>query len=120
MRLLLVIVAAGLAGCAAVQKNEAAQQGRWLTESGFRVLVADNPERRAALEKIPPFRMERHVSENTVVYRFADPAAGKLYVGGPDEYAAYRDLAVTTRARRASTLSRINPSTSRVIGPLSW
>jgi len=107
-------------GCALVQENEVRQQEIWLRQAGFRVLKADTPEKAASLSKMTPGRIESAVDGNTVIYRYADPAGGRLFLGGPREFAAYQRIAAATKARRSANLTQITPGGGRVTGPLVW
>jgi len=107
-------------GCALVQENETRQQEIWLRQAGFRVLKADTPEKAASLLKMTPGRIESTVQGNSVIYRYADPAGGRLFLGGSREFAAYQRIAAATKARRSANLTQITPGGGRVTGPLVW
>jgi len=107
-------------GCSLVRENETRQQEIWLRQAGFRVLKADTPEKAASLLKMTPGRIESTAQGNSVIYRYADPAGGLLFLGGPREFAAYQRIAEATKARRSANLAQITPGGGRVTGPLVW
>lgn len=120
MKVFLPLIVIFLGGCAAVQQNEARQKERWLQQAGFQTLKADTPQKQAALSKMTPYKIESKFVGNTVAYRYANPRAGLLFVGGAAEYAAYKDIQFSTKARRVSNLAQMTSSNARVIGPLMW
>lgn len=119
MRLLLVGLAVALAGCAAIERNEVAQHERWLQKAGFRVVAADTPAREAALARIIPYKLEV-VEGRAPYYRYADPVKKQVYIGTPDQYAAYKRIAISTKSRRAANLASMTASSVRVMGPMVW
>lgn len=114
------MVAVLCSGCALIEENETVQKEKWLAKAGFQAVRADTPSKRASLNEIPPYTIQSRVEGKTVLYRYANPAAGVLYIGGPGEYAAYKRIAVATRSRRASSLAQITPNRLRTTGPLVW
>ncbi len=107
-------------GCAVFQQNEARQQEIWLREAGFRVIKADTPAKQVLLAKMTPHKIETNAQGDAVLFRYANPEQGRVYVGGPHEFAAYQQIAVSTKARRSANLTQIRPGASRVTGPLVW
>jgi len=77
-------------GCAD-KPQQTANKGEALTGSGFKVVLANTPERQAALRQLPPQKFVRQMRGDKVVYVYADPTnCGCLYVGGQTAYSAYR------------------------------
>ena len=99
----LLILAAALGGCAAIERQEAAigQQeaadtGKLLAAAGFRLIPADSAERQHDLATLPPRRIVTHRRGARTVYVYADPQRCRcLYVGAPREYAKYLQLQVS-------------------------
>ena len=55
-RWLIAALAMALAGCAAIQKQQAAQAQQMLAAAGFEMQMADTPERLATLQNVVPQR----------------------------------------------------------------
>jgi len=82
-----------LAGCATIRGSEARSTEELLAAAGFVMRPADTAERQQRLAARPPFRLESHTKDGTVVYTYADPdGCNCLYVGGPKEYSEYQRL----------------------------
>ena len=87
------VIAAGLclaAGCTGnTQPN--ANKGDALIASGFKVVLANTPERQAALRQLPPQKFVRKLRGDKVVFVYADPAiCNCLYAGSLSAYSAYQ------------------------------
>jgi len=82
-----------LTGCATLRRSEARSTEELLGAAGFTMRPADTAERQQRLAARPPYRLESHVKDGTVVYTYADPDGCKcLYVGGSKEYSEYQHL----------------------------
>jgi len=82
-----------LAGCATIRGSEARSTEELLAAAGFVMRPADTAERQQRLAARPPYKLESHTKDGTVVYTYADPDGCKcLYVGGPKEYSEYQRL----------------------------
>jgi len=95
-RVVVVIALAGVAaGCAAIRRDEAQRTENLLVAAGFKAKPADTPAKLAQLKALPPLQMEMRRQDGQVGYSYADPDNCKcLYVGGQQQYAEYRKLAV--------------------------
>ncbi|MEW6270721.1 MAG: hypothetical protein AB1689_15670 [Thermodesulfobacteriota bacterium] len=92
---LTVLGAMLLASCAAIRRDEAQSTENLLTAAGFKARPADTPAKVAQLKSLPPLKMEMRQKDGKVVYTYADPDnCSCLYVGGPQQYAEYRRLAL--------------------------
>jgi len=121
MRIFLILMAAVLvSGCAALQQGNAERDEVRLTKAGFRVLVADTAERRTALAGLPSYSLQQTEKNGVVYYRYADPARGRIYVGGAAEYDAYQKLTVRQRSHRASNLASQTATNWGTLGPMVW
>jgi len=92
---ILLIAAAILTatGCASLRQKDAASTEELLAAAGFQMRPADTPERLANLKSMPSRKVVARSKDGTVVYTYADPDWCQcLYVGGPEEYAAYGRL----------------------------
>lgn len=109
-----------LTGCAAVEQSNIRREESRLAEAGFRVMPADTAHKKAILASLTPYKIETASKNGLEIYRYADPGKQILYVGGPREYAAYRDILVSDRARAATNLSQTTSSNWSVMGPMVW
>lgn len=87
-----------LAGCQAIEEEEAQTTEQLLAAAGFQMKVADTPERLAHLKTLTQLQLVPHDRDGQVNYVFADAEGCKcLYVGNESEYDAYQKLAVQQR-----------------------
>ena len=97
MRTRVVVFAAAMlamSGCASIRGHEASSTEQLLTAAGFQIQRADTPARMHDLETLSPLTVTAQSVHDTVTYTYADPDRCRcLYIGGPNEYAAYRRLA---------------------------
>ena len=108
---LALAVALPLTGCAAIQRGEERGEEHWLALAGFQAEPADTPEQLANLRAMPPHELVSQVKDGNVVYSYADPDNCQcMYVGGPEEYSAYRLLFAGKKSDRqrleATTMPR--------------
>ncbi len=100
---LIVIVLAliALAGCAAVQaiqKSEATDKEQMLTAAGFKVRLADTPEKLAHLQTLIQRKLIAHSRDGNVYYVYADALACKcLYIGNEEAYQRYQEMVIQQR-----------------------
>lgn len=84
-----------LAGCAAIEREEAEQTEQMLAAAGFQMRPADTPERLADLERLQQHKLVRHDRDGVVTYIYADAADCKcLYSGDEQDYDAFQKLQV--------------------------
>ena len=85
------VAATLLTGCAAIQASQARDTERLLGAAGFKthlVSAGDDP-----LNTAPPHRLVKRTRDGVVEYVYADPDHCRcVYVGGQNEYLAYRHL----------------------------
>lgn len=106
-----------MAGCAVIEENEARQQQIWLKEAGFQV-AAQAP---GDVKDSPASGFWETVRPNgTAAFYYGDPVSGTVYAGGERQMAAYREIVVRDRARRAANLARMTPGSTRYRGPTVW
>ena len=84
-----------LAGCATMQREEAASAEQLLTAAGFQMRPAETPQQLADLNSMPARKLAVRSSDGNVVYTYADPDTCRcVYVGGAKEYSALQRLRV--------------------------
>jgi hypothetical protein len=78
-----------------VQREEAQSTEKLLAAAGFKMKLADTLEKRDHLKMMPPLELATRSQDGRVIYSYADPANCQcVYVGGPDEYVQYQQLAL--------------------------
>jgi hypothetical protein len=94
---MVVIAVAGgvLSGCTYFRKEDADKTESTLAAAGFRMKPADTAKRQANLAQFPVRKVVSRMHDGHVVYFYADPDFCKcLYVGTPEQYSHYRQLAI--------------------------
>ncbi|MFZ5450557.1 MAG: hypothetical protein ACOZF2_01600 [Thermodesulfobacteriota bacterium] len=90
------ILVLALAGCAVVktvQKNEAADKEQLLAAAGFKVKLADTPQKMTHLQALPQRKMFTKERQGKVYYLYADPLNCKcLYVGDQAAYQRFQQM----------------------------
>ena len=90
-----MILGAALAGCAALQKNNATDVEGLLTQAGFKKMEADTPEKLAHLQTLPQRKFSRHTQNGKIYYVYADDTYCKcLFYGDETAMQHYRDLEI--------------------------
>lgn len=90
----LTLVAALLAGCAAIQRAENNSTEQLLTAAGFKVLPANTPDRQAKLAELKPYTIARQIKGNNVYYLYPDDQNQFALVGDQTAYSKYQSLVV--------------------------
>jgi hypothetical protein len=114
MPLCAILVVCSLTSCAVFRQSEDRGIEYRLKQAGFRVATASPTE----LSHLAPYKLEGRMREGKVIYRYANPARGRVYEGGRKEYERYRQIARATQERRVTNLNQIGPR--RPTGPLLW
>lgn len=84
-----------LAACASIQKHEAIDRERLLAAAGFRMRLADTPEKLEHLQKIKQRSLVQYEHNGTVYYIYADAKDCKcMYAGNEKAYQRYQKLAI--------------------------
>ena len=87
-------IALSLAGCAALQAEDARATERMLAAAGFQMKAADTPEKVAHLQALTPGKIVRRERNGEPSYVYADRNVCKcLYAGTGQQYQEYRKLA---------------------------
>jgi hypothetical protein len=63
-----------------------------LLSSGFKVLVAKTSAQGEWVKRLPPGEIRPMQRNGKKLFIYPDAAANQIYVGGPQEYEAYRQL----------------------------
>jgi hypothetical protein len=117
----LLILAGALAGCAAMERQEAADTGKLLAAAGFQVLPADSAARRQDLATMRAREIVAHRQGASTVYTYADPQNCRcLYVGGSEAYAKYRAFAISEAIARDMSLAAPNAASTNFPVWASW
>ena len=76
-----------------------------LSAAGFQIRTGPDAERQMLYFRATPNTLERHIDNGEVVYTYADPRAGFVYVGGQPEYQQFKRLLreVSIAARQVQT-----------------
>ena len=88
-------LAVALAGCAAIERDEAKQTEQTLAAAGFQMRPADTPAKLADLERLQQHKLVRHDRDGETTYVYADAADCKcLYTGNQENYDQFQKLRV--------------------------
>jgi hypothetical protein len=82
------------AGCAATER---ANQESLLIAAGFHERTPQTPKQQELYAAAPSYKMLRATVKRKIFYAYKDEAKGVAYVGGPDEYQRYTELAIRQR-----------------------
>ena len=94
-RTLAAVAVLATAGCA---QEIISQRESMLVAAGFRVQPANTPERVQSLQTLPPNRFVVQEKDGKQVWLYADPVVCRcLYVGAPENYQAFHQLAFQQR-----------------------
>lgn len=88
------LVAALLAGCAAIERADHNATEQMLTAGGFKVLPANTPDRQAKMAELKPYTIARQIRGNNVYYIYPDDQNNFVLVGDQAAYAKYQALVV--------------------------
>ena len=84
-----------LTACAALQNQEAMDTERLLSAAGFRIRLADTPEKLDHLKSLTQRKLVQHERNGRVYYIYADAQHCKcLYAGNEEAYQRYQKLAL--------------------------
>jgi hypothetical protein len=85
-----------LAGCAAIEKQDAESTEQLLSAGGFTIRPADTPDKLASLQAMKQRKVvRRETKDGQLQFLYADAAVCRcLYVGDEQAYQQYQKLAV--------------------------
>lgn len=93
--------AALVGGCAAMQESEAMSVERTLAAAGFRMKLADTPDRLDHLKTLTQRTLVPHENDGKLYYVYADATYCKcLYTGTEEAYQRYQKLALKQKIAR--------------------
>jgi len=70
-----------IVGCANTQHTE-----NLLSAAGFRIVIANTPQRQEQLKALPPDKVTLVQRNGKNYYVYADPANNQVFVGTPSQY----------------------------------
>ena len=75
-----------------------------LLASGFKVLIATTPVQKEWVQRLPPGQIRPMQRTGKTFFIYPDASRNQIYIGGPKEYEAYRQLHPETQlaAREAA------------------
>jgi hypothetical protein len=123
MRLMatLLILAGALGGCAAIERQQAADTQKLLAAAGFRRLSPNSAARRQDLANMPSGEIAARRQGAKTLYVYADRQNCQcLYVGGPEAYAKYREFALTEAIARDMSEGAMNSAATDFPVWASW
>jgi hypothetical protein len=92
---IVAVLAVILAGCAAIQNQQAIETERLLAAAGFQMRFADTPEKLRHLKTLTQRKLTPHQRDDKVYYVYADATSCEcLYVGTEKAYQRYQNLAL--------------------------
>lgn len=95
-------------GCETGNDRRSAATEVLLAGAGFKIRVADTPERQNQLEAMTQRQIVRHDHDGEAVYVFANARlCDCLYAGTEADYQRYRDLARSSRATSVQRLEAV-------------
>jgi hypothetical protein len=91
--MLAVILTVSIFACASTPDGKKADMEKLLTAAGFKMGVADTPEKLAEMKKLPQREIVPHKDGDKVIYIYADAKECKCAFAGDEEaYQKYRKL----------------------------
>ena len=88
---LTLLLLAGLAGCASY---DAQNKESLLIAAGFRSRTPATANQQAMFNRMTPYKLERRIRHDKVLYAYADKEKNTVYIGGENEYQHYKQLAL--------------------------
>jgi replication-associated recombination protein RarA len=95
------------------------QKEDMLAAAGFKIKLADTPQKIASLKAFPPHKFFAQNQNNQVVYFYADPTVCRcLYYGNQAAYQTYRQMAFQQNlVNQQQMTAEINQQTAFDFGP---
>jgi hypothetical protein len=89
----LLILTSALAGCDALERQQAAATEKVLAKAGFQRLPTDSAGSRQDLASVPSQRIVVQRKDAETIYLYADAQnCHCVYAGGPEAYAKFSEL----------------------------
>ena len=97
-----------LSACQAPENERSATTEVLLAGGGFKIRMADTPERQDNLEALTQRQIVRHNRDGEAIYVYADATScGCLYAGTAADYERYRALAESSRTKGVQRLDAV-------------
>ncbi len=94
---LALLAVAALAGCAAIQGDEAKSTEQLLAASGFQMVPAETAQQVEMLNSLTPYKVQFSVRDNKPLYWYADPKKCKcVWTGNQAAYQRYEQMVYET------------------------
>lgn len=98
-----------LTGCAALEKSDAMDTERLLSAAGFKMKLANTPEKLANITAMTQRAVVPHDKNGTVYYAYADAEFCKcIYVGTEQNYQQYEKIAVERNIAQMNENAAVN------------
>jgi hypothetical protein len=109
-----------VAGCAS-QQQLVGQKEDLLAAAGFQIRVADNPQRLAAMRRLPPNKFVTRIVNGQPVYLYADPLVCQcVYFGTQQNWAAYRQEVLARQLADEAQMTAMMNETAWEWSPWGW
>jgi hypothetical protein len=92
--LFLLLTAAVLTGCAAIERAERNSTEQMLAAAGFNAIPANTPQRQASLNDLKPYTISPQFRGGQALYVYPDPQGNFAYIGNQAAYDRYQNLNV--------------------------
>jgi len=97
-----------LTGCAWLQQGATEADERRLIKAGFHEEKVSSFADTETLRQLPPNKVVSiRQSSQTVIYKYADPANGRIFVGNEENFLKYKELIAKDRAKNATKMAEI-------------
>jgi hypothetical protein len=108
----------GFSGCAGLGSGDTE---KLLSAAGFRVRVPTTPQQIEMFNSLQPYKVERRVVGNKVIYTYADPKRNLLFIGGEKEYQQFARLGIQQQIAMSNlAAAEINQSTAMTMNMDAW
>ena len=109
-----------VAGCVSPQQL-VAQKEDLLAAAGFQIKIADNPQRLAAMHRLPPNKFVTRVVNGQPIYQYADPLVCRcVYFGKQQNWAAYRQEVFAKQLADEAQMTALMNQSDWDMGPWGW
>jgi len=109
-----------VAGCAS-QQQLVGQKEDLLAAAGFQIRVADNPQRLAAMRRLPPNKFLTRIVNGQPVYLYADPLVCQcVYFGTQQNWAAYRQEVLARQLADEAQMTAMMNESAWEWSPWGW
>ncbi|CAB1079527.1 hypothetical protein D1AOALGA4SA_7237 [Olavius algarvensis Delta 1 endosymbiont] len=103
------VLSIALAGCASIEKSNATDAQQMLAAAGFKMKLADTPEKLAHLKTLTQRKVVPHDKDGKPVYIYADAEFCRcLYAGDEDAYDRYEKMVVRENVAEMNEAAEMN------------